>query len=85
MSWVQVPFSAPNFENNVMNDPTIKVTRIKQGLWGIRCFAPNGGLFMESKVKSKILIGTACKDLLRWWDKCGGTSKYASAARHRYK
>jgi hypothetical protein len=66
-----------------MMDPSIKVTRLKKGLYGIRCYSPSGNLFMETTVKSKIEISPACRDLLRWWDKSGGSSVYASKSRHR--
>ena len=67
-------------EENV--DPSIKVTFLGKG-WGIRCFSPTGKIFDEAFVKTRLEIGLACRDLLRWWDKLGGVSKYADRARHR--
>jgi len=64
-------------------DPVIKVTRINGKGWGIRCFSPSGKLFMEDFAEHRTQIGPMARHLLRWWDKCGGESIYASKARHR--
>lgn len=69
-------------EVSSMNDPTIKVTRLGRG-WGVRCFSPSGALFLEATAKTKSLIGPVARNLLRMWDKCGGTSLYAERARFR--
>ncbi len=50
--------------------------------WHCRVFT-NGQLNQECKVNQRSHIGAACRDLLRWEDKCGNISDYASAARHR--
>ena len=64
-------------------DPVIKVTRIGLKGWGIRCYSPRGEIFMQDFAERKTQIGPMCRHLLRWWDKCGGMSIYASRARHR--
>ena len=74
--------TASEHADNRKNDPSIKVTFLGKG-WGIRCFAPSGKMFDETFVKARTEIGPACRDLLRWWDKMGGISKYAYEARHR--
>ena len=64
-------------------DPYIKVTRLGNIGWGVRCFNPNGVLFLEGLAKLQIDIGPLARNFLRMWDKCGGDSKYADRARHR--
>lgn len=61
----------------------IKVTRIKPKLWGVRCFT-NGILNQEIQVQCKQDIGVAATEMLRWEDKCGNHSDYASASRDRF-
>jgi len=63
-------------------DPYIKVTCLGDG-WGIRLFRPNGTIHSEGHADCKFMIGVIARNLLRWWDKMGGMSKYASRARHR--
>lgn len=63
-------------------DPVIKVTRLGKG-WGVRCFNPNGTIFLEDYARTKELIGGVAKELLRMYDKCGGGSQYAERARFR--
>lgn len=64
-------------------DPTIKVTRMEDG-YGVRLITPTGKVwYMEHKNVPKSKVGACSRDLLRWWDKMGGTSHYASRARHR--
>jgi hypothetical protein len=60
----------------------IKVTFLGKG-WGVRCFRPDGHIWDETFVETRLEIGPACRDMLRWWDKLGGVSKYADRARHR--
>jgi len=43
----------------------------------------NGEVNQESRVDSREEIGPCAKDMLRWEDKMGNISDYASAARHR--
>ena len=43
----------------------------------------NGELNQEAVCLSKSDIGYTCRNLLRWEDKCGNWSKFASAARER--
>lgn len=59
----------------------IKVTYLGKGLYGCRCFT-NGILNQEIRV-TKNLIRKACRDMLRWEDKCGNWSDYAHSSRHR--
>lgn len=64
-------------------DPHIKVTYLGKG-WGIRCFNPNGTIFMEGNARTKEMIGPVARNLLRMYDKCSFSySKYADRARHR--
>jgi hypothetical protein len=51
-------------------DPTVKVTNLGKG-WGIRCFKPDGKIFDQTFVKTRIEIGPACRSMLRWYDKLG--------------
>ena len=43
----------------------------------------NGELNQEAVCYDKSNIGYTCRNLLRWEDKCGNWSKFASAARER--
>ena len=43
----------------------------------------NGQVNQEAVVDSRREIGKACREMLRWEDKCGNISEFASAARHR--
>lgn len=43
----------------------------------------NGELNQEAVCFEKIDIGPTCRDLLRWEDKCGNISQFASASRER--
>lgn len=60
----------------------IKVTRIKSGLWGVRCFV-NGDLNQEIRVQTRGDIGRAAREMLRWEDKMGNWSDLAINARNR--
>jgi hypothetical protein len=62
---------------------TVTSRRIGNG-WNVRVFL-NGVLNQEVRVYAQNLIGAAARDLLRWEDKCGNISDYASKARHRAK
>lgn len=48
-------------------------------------------LYLDEKVidemacKEKIDIAWICREMLRWFDKCGGISEWASAARLRHQ
>lgn len=61
----------------------IKVTRINNKLWGVRCFT-NGTLNQEIQVQCKADIGVASAEMLRLEDKCGNYSDQASASRERF-
>jgi hypothetical protein len=52
------------------------------GSYHCRVFV-NGELNQEAVCYSKRDIGYTCRNLLRWEDKCGNISKFASAARER--
>lgn len=52
------------------------------GVYHCRVFT-NGVLNQEAKCFSKRDIGYTCRSLLRWEDKCGNISRFASAARRR--
>ena len=72
--------SSPNLTSSPP-EPEIKVTRIKNR-WHARMFV-NGEVRDEMACENRIDIGYICKTMLRWFDKCGGMSKFASAARQR--
>jgi hypothetical protein len=59
----------------------IKVTYINGG-WNVRCFT-NGEVNQEIRVFKKKDVGWAARDMLRWEDKCGNWSDFASKSRHR--
>ena len=44
----------------------------------------NGAVNQEAVCESKLDIGWTCRSLLRWEDKCGNISKFASSARERH-
>lgn len=50
--------------------------------WHCRVFV-NGVLNQEARCWNRISIGYTCRNLLRWEDKCGNISSYATAARER--
>lgn len=52
------------------------------GLYHCRVFV-NGKLNQEAVCESKRDISYTCRSLLRWEDKCGNISEFASAARQR--
>lgn len=53
------------------------------GRWHCRVFT-NGVLNQEAVCYKREHIGFTCRSLLRWEDKCGNISKYASSARNRH-
>lgn len=59
----------------------VKVTRIGD-VYHCRVFT-NGELNQEAIAEDQSQIGYVCKDLLRWEDKCGNISAYATSARSR--
>lgn len=59
----------------------IVVTHLRNGIYGCRCYT-NDVLNQEIRV-TKNLISKACRDMLRWEDKCGNLSDYANSSRHR--
>ncbi len=67
------------YENDVEHD--IKVTKIGKG-WNIRCFR-NGVIVEEIRVHSRLNIGVAIKQTLRWEDKMGAISRMAMYSRKR--
>ena len=52
------------------------------GAYHCRVFT-NGVLNQEAVCNSKLDIGYTCRSLLRWEDKCGNISDFATAARAR--
>lgn len=67
----------------------IKVTRIRDKYCIRGEFMDKDGCWLESRILSssniedKLSIHDAIHFNLRMWDKCGGTSKMATRARHR--
>lgn len=53
------------------------------GQYHVRVFL-NGVLNQEARCESRADIGWTARSLLRWEDKCGNYSKFASAARERH-
>lgn len=51
--------------------------------WHCRCLV-DGVVNQEVAVFNRSDIGFACREMLRWEDKCGNFSKFASAARERH-
>lgn len=63
-------------------DPvSIKVTRIGSR-YHARLFH-NGELYSEMACSLRVDIGWICRELCRWYDKCGGMSLLAHSARGR--
>lgn len=71
----------PQEEIGLPNDPEIKVIKINDR-WHARLFL-QGKVIDEMACNCSEDIGLICKEMLRWYDKLGGDSKYASDARHR--
>ena len=63
---------------------TVKVTYLGKGKWGCRVLI-NGRVNQEIEVRSKEDIGPACREMLRWEDKCGNISQFASRSRDRQR
>ncbi len=59
----------------------VTVRRIGSG-WNCRVLV-NGAVNQEMRVKDRRDIGAACREMLRWEDKCGNLSAFASAERAR--
>jgi len=59
----------------------VKVNRIGD-VYHCQVFT-NGILNQEAIAENQSEIGYVCKDLLRWEDKCGNLSAFASSARAR--
>jgi hypothetical protein len=59
----------------------VKVTRMHNG-YGVRVFT-NGVLNQEMLAEDRSEIGSVAREMLRWEDKCGNISEFASAARER--
>jgi len=59
----------------------IKVTRIGK-LWCCR-LSINGKPWAQNWVKSRMFIGLACKDLMRWADKLTCGNEHTDWSRHR--
>lgn len=60
---------------------SVTVRRIG-GAWHCRVFV-NGVVNQEAKCWNRISIGYTCRSLLRWEDKCGNISEFATASRER--
>lgn len=63
------------------SDPEVKVTRMKDE-WHARLYL-DGKVHSEMACECREDIGYICHELLRWFDKLGGESTYASKARSR--
>jgi hypothetical protein len=67
----------------IVGDVEHEVTvRNINGNYHCRVFV-NGELNQEAVCYNKRDIGYTCRNLLRWEDKCGNISEFASAARER--
>lgn len=62
----------------------IKVTFIK-GWWNARLLNKDTGKEIDHmRCNDKRDIGYMCREMLRWFSKCGGYSKWAESARRRH-
>lgn len=61
--------------------PKVKVTRIANR-WHARLLI-NNKIFDEMACNTKCDIGWICREMLRWYQKLGGNSAFADAARKR--
>lgn len=61
----------------------IKVTKIRNR-WHARLLE-GSKILDEMACMSKLDIGWICKEMLRWYDKNGGISKFAMEARKRHR
>ena len=66
-----------------MADPDIIVTKINNR-WHARMIVDDI-VQDEMACENRADIGWICREMLRWFDKGGGCSNFASAARHRQK
>lgn len=64
-----------------MEDLEIRVTRINDR-WHARLIV-KGQVRDEMACDTQCDIGKICRIMMRWYQKLGGSSKYADAARHR--
>jgi len=67
------------FFDEVEHEVTVKNI---DGKFHVRVFT-NGQLNQEAVCESRSDIGYTCRSLLRWEDKCGNFSAFASSARER--
>lgn len=67
--------------NNIQIEPEIKVTRIGER-WHARLLIDKA-VHDEMACANRQDIGWICREMLRWFCKLGGVSKFASAARKR--
>jgi hypothetical protein len=79
MKYKQTLFMQRMYFDEVKHEVT--VTRIG-GIYCCRVYT-NGLLNQEAIAQNQSEIGYVCKDLLRWEDKCGNISAFASSARER--
>lgn len=63
-------------------DVSVKVVRIGPR-WHARLFDVTGRVIDEMACDNRVDIGHVCRTMLRWLDKCGGMSRFASSARTR--
>lgn len=62
-------------------EPIIKTTKIRNK-WHARLIKDDV-ILDEMACEYKMDVGFICREMLRWYDKLGGTSKFASKARTR--
>lgn len=80
---MQILGAAQNYSvTGVKMEPCeIKVTYINKK-WHVRLFV-EGEVYSEQACAERSDIGISARDQLRWYDKLGGISKFAAAARKR--
>lgn len=61
---------------------TINVKRI--GSRYIAVLRLDGAIYDKAACELRVDIGCICRDMLRWYDKMGGTSAWAKSARRRH-
>lgn len=71
-------------EDKMNTDVVIKVTRIKNR-YHSRLIAGGIAVVREMACVNKCDIGWISREILRWYDKLGGVSKFAAAARVRQR
>jgi hypothetical protein len=67
----------------LVGECTHDITVRRIGKWWHCRVLLNGMVNQEVSVDSRDLIGGACREMLRWEDKCGNISEFASASRER--